>query len=214
MTSQEQWNSTKIYEHDTFKGIVVDDDQNLYFTNDEGFWRFSNNKHISHILYTTSSGIALHERKIYICQGSRILLFDLATNITEVFFGIPRDQQDSEEVDGANPHIVAPDDYTHQLNRIVVNTSSEMYFTTKCSLHKINLLDKSVQLVAGDPKKPGYQDGSLSDAKFERITGMTSTPDGILYISDNKRLRKVKDGVVSTFITQHPDEEMKDGSLS
>jgi len=48
----------------------------------------------------------------------------------------------------------------------------------------------------------GYQDGPAASARFNDPTGLAVGPDGALYVgdTDNHCIRKIKDGVVSTFV--------------
>jgi hypothetical protein len=72
-----------------------------------------------------------------------------------------------------------------------------------------------VQTVAGDPAEAGTQDGPAAEARFDEPRSLVATSDGTLYILDGQtRLRRLRDGKVTTLATFRRAREIVDGPLA
>ena len=73
---------------------------------------------------------------------------------------------------------------------------------TDTSNHRIRKIsvDGSVSTVAGTGKQ-GHRDGKVEEARFGRCIGLAIGEDDTIYVADsfNCVIRRIKDGVVSTF---------------
>lgn len=79
----------------------------------------------------------------------------------------------------------------------------ELFFTdTNNTIRKITS-DGTVTTLCGSPGKIGSTDGNGSNARFNHPLGITSSPDGTLFVADssNHTIRKITShGTVTTLL--------------
>ncbi|MDX1671035.1 MAG: IPT/TIG domain-containing protein [Balneolaceae bacterium] len=85
---------------------------------------------------------------------------------------------------------------------LALNEDESTLFIADFFNHSIRMIDLKTQAVttlAGDGT-PGYRDGPVSEAKFNRPFGITIDRDGTLYVADSQNhvIRKISEGTVST----------------
>ena len=85
---------------------------------------------------------------------------------------------------------------------ITFDLEGNLLVAEKASIRKINISEQTVSTIAGDNDLSGYKDGSLKEAVFNDIRGLTVDQFNHIYISDhlNHVVRKITpDGQVTTF---------------
>jgi hypothetical protein len=54
--------------------------------------------------------------------------------------------------------------------------------------------DEAVEIVAGKPNQTGHIDGSVAQARFTDISGVTVSASGAIYVGDNSTIRRISPG--------------------
>jgi sugar lactone lactonase YvrE len=84
-------------------------------------------------------------------------------------------------------------------------SGSSLYMTETDAfvVTRLDLVAKTISLVAGTPSSSGYQDGPALSAKFGEVYGLAADSQGNLYVADgsNNAIRKISMGVSPTVST-------------
>jgi len=86
---------------------------------------------------------------------------------------------------------------------LALSQDEEILYVSDFFNHSIRTVDTrtgEVQTLAGNGT-PGYVDGPLEDARFNRPVGITVSHEGTIFVADSENhvIRKIEDGTVSTF---------------
>jgi len=95
--------------------------------------------------------------------------------------------------------------------------NNDIIYVAEASNHTIRKITKDengefiVSTVAGVPIQVGFQDGETSIAKFISPHAVVAGNEGVVYVADigNTRIRKIKDGIVST-VAENKEETPED----
>ena len=72
-----------------------------------------------------------------------------------------------------------------------------------------------LELVAGNPGRPGFADGPAKEATFTRVASLVATGRGVIYVLDgDQRIRKIENGQVSTLTAAVRSGGLVDGPLA
>ena len=112
-----------------------------------------------------------------------------------------------EEIVRINPQGIRKTWKNVKASHIALGPDGSLYFADY-KIHCIRRITPNgeVKLVAGKPGQKGHRDGSVAQAQFQGLYGITVSPEGNVYVTDGNAIRRVStSGMVST-IAGHPEE--------
>ncbi len=123
--------------------------------------------------------------------------------------------------DGKNVQLIKPESDRSQFNGVgfALAEDGNLYFAHSVRgqdggwrhIIRKRTPESEVSTIAGSLTSPLYSDGAGTNASFRIITGMTIGPDGMIYVLDKDKIRKITlDGNVTTLASDLLDDSPKD----
>lgn len=102
---------------------------------------------------------------------------------------------------------------------LTIDQNGDLYFTDANRIHKIDMANQTVQLIAGCSvgiTQGGFLDGSCAQAKFNTPCGIAIGEDGTIYVADtqNTCIRTIKDDHVKCIIGTPGRTQIQSGKFN